>query len=89
MWRVTCGFVVVTDLTRSYPAYVGTWLATHTLATNVLTRHDGPLSVLRAYTPREMGDLARSAGIYPVAIARRPLFRQVLVGHKSSEHDHE
>ena len=61
MWRVASGGIVVTDLTRSYPAYVGTWLATRTVASNVLTRHDGPLSVLRAYTPQEMRELAAAA----------------------------
>jgi ubiquinone/menaquinone biosynthesis C-methylase UbiE len=88
MWRVTSGAILVMDLTRTYLGYVGTWMATHTVAANVLTRHDGPLSVLRAYTPREMSDLARAAGIFPADVQTRPLFRQVLTGHKGGEHDH-
>jgi ubiquinone/menaquinone biosynthesis C-methylase UbiE len=89
MWRVSSGAIVVTDLTRTYLGYIGTWLATRTLATNVLTRHDGPLSVRRAYTPREMSELARDAGIYAATVQPRPLFRQVLIGRKGDGHDHE
>jgi ubiquinone/menaquinone biosynthesis C-methylase UbiE len=85
MWRVARHFVVVTDLRRSYPAYVGTWLATHVLAPNVLTRHDGPLSVLRSYTPRELLDLAGVAGIAPVSVRTHRFFRQVLIGTKSRD----
>lgn len=86
MCRVTSGAMVVIDLARSYLGYIGTWVATRTVATNVLTRHDGPLSVLRAYTPREMSDLAQAAGIPRAEVRTRPLFRQVLIGRKGGEH---
>jgi ubiquinone/menaquinone biosynthesis C-methylase UbiE len=82
MWRVARHFIVVTDLRRSYPAYIGAWLATHVLAPNVLTRHDGPLSVMRAYTTREVRDLAGAAGITPVSVQTHAFFRQVLIGRK-------
>jgi ubiquinone/menaquinone biosynthesis C-methylase UbiE len=88
MWRVASRAVVVTDLTRSYLAYVGTWLATRIVASNALTRHDGPLSVLRAYTPAEMRGLAIEAAISPVSVREYPLFRQVLVGWKDSRVAH-
>jgi ubiquinone/menaquinone biosynthesis C-methylase UbiE len=89
MWRVTSGVIAVTDLTRSYPAYIATWLATHTVAPNALTRHDGPLSVLRAYTPEEMRDLASAAGIAHASVRLHPLFRQALVGSKDDSSGHE
>ena len=76
--------IVATDLTRGYLAYAGTWLVTHTLARSRLTRHDGPLSVLRSYTPREMGNLAHDAGIAGAIVQRRPLFRQVLIASKGA-----
>jgi ubiquinone/menaquinone biosynthesis C-methylase UbiE len=82
MWRVASRYVVVTDLRRSYVAYIWTWLATHTLAPNALTRHDGPLSVMRAYTPHEMADLAYAAGTTPTSVQSHRLFRQVLIGRK-------
>ena len=82
MWRVASHAILVTDLTRSVPAYVGTWLATRTIASNVLTRHDGPLSVLRAYTPDELRQLAKQADVSPATVKAYPLFRQLLVAWK-------
>lgn len=70
MWRVASVGIVVTDLSRSVPAYLGVWLLTRTMARNRLTKHDGPLSVLRAYTVAEVRELARQAGL-PVALVRR------------------
>ena len=47
-------------------------------ATSPLTRHDGPLSVRRAYTPDEAEAMARTAGWNaPVAVAL-PFFRMML-----------
>lgn len=89
VWRVTSDCVVVTDLRRSRVAYIGTWLATHTLARNALTRHDGPLSVLRAYTMDEMVDLAAAAGLNPVSLQRHSWFRQALIARKGDRLDHE
>lgn len=79
MWRVARRGMIVIDLRRGYLAYAGTWLATHTVARNRLTRHDGPLSVLRAYTPEELSGLARRAGVANPTIERHIFFRQSLV----------
>lgn len=78
MWRVARRAMVVVDLERGYTAYIGAWLATHVLVRNRLTRHDGPLSVLRAYTAQELGDLARRAGLRHFTIRRHPFFRMAL-----------
>jgi SAM-dependent methyltransferase len=54
--------VIISDLRRSYGAYWGARL----LAlgpVSPLSRHDGPLSVLRAYTPTEAAQIVRSAGV--------------------------
>jgi len=63
MNRVSRRGIVVNDLVRSRLGYLGAlaigWLATQ----NPLTRHDGPLSVRRAYTQSEMADLASRAGL--------------------------
>lgn len=82
MWRVTRGALLVVDLVRGYPAYWGTWLATRLLARNRITRHDGPLSVLRSYTPSELFDLTRAAGINDPCITTHLPFRQALVAAK-------
>jgi SAM-dependent methyltransferase len=59
--------VVVNDLVRGRLAWLGTWLAVHTMATSRYTRHDGPLSVRRAYTRAELLDLVAAAGLDTVA----------------------
>jgi SAM-dependent methyltransferase len=65
--RVARAGIVVNDLVRGRLAWVGTWLAVHTLATGRYTRHDGPLSVRRAYSRAEMLGLFEVAGLSPVA----------------------
>jgi ubiquinone/menaquinone biosynthesis C-methylase UbiE len=73
------GFVV-NDLYRSRAAYALVWLATRVLAKNRMSRHDGPLSVLRAYTPQEMRALCARAGVAGVRVHRyAPLLRQCAV----------
>lgn len=58
--------VVVNDIVRRWLGYVGAVLAVHLGSRNPLTRHDGPLSVRRAFTRTEMLALARRAGLRPV-----------------------
>lgn len=72
--------VVVSDLDRSWANYLGARLLGITLwVTNPLTRHDGPLSVLRSYTAAELLDLARRAGLDRARIHRHLFQRLVLV----------
>jgi ubiquinone/menaquinone biosynthesis C-methylase UbiE len=63
--RVSRLGIVVNDLSRGRLAWLGAWLVTHTVAAGRYTRHDGPLSVRRAYTRREMEELLREAGLEP------------------------
>lgn len=56
------GFVI-SDLRRSRAAYAVTWLLTRLISRNRLARHDGPLSVLRAYTVPELERLSTAAGL--------------------------
>jgi hypothetical protein len=66
MRRVARHAVIVNDLVRGWLGYVGAWTMTRVLTRNPLTRHDGPLSVRRAYTRAEMAELARRADLGPV-----------------------
>ncbi len=66
MRRVARRGVIVNDLVRNWLGYVGAVLFGHFCTSNPLTKHDGPLSVRRAYTRREMAALARRAGLGPV-----------------------
>jgi ubiquinone/menaquinone biosynthesis C-methylase UbiE len=70
MARVARGRVVVNDLARSRLALVLVWLATRLLAVHPISRHDGPLSVRRAYAPAELADLFRRAGLLGVSVQR-------------------
>jgi SAM-dependent methyltransferase len=78
-----CG-VVVNDLARGRAAYGLVWLVTRVLARSPLSRHDGPLSVRRAYRPVELRALCEKAGLFDVQIVRHPLaLRQCAVRRKS------
>jgi SAM-dependent methyltransferase len=79
--RVARRGVIVNDLRRGQAAYwgarllaIGPW---HSMA-----RHDGPLSVLRAYTPEEARTLALQAGLAAAQLQTRPLFRMLIVVQK-------
>lgn len=72
--------LVVNDLVRSRAAYAIVWLATRALTRNRMSRHDGPLSVLRAYTPDEVRALCEKAGLFAARVIRYPrLARQCAV----------
>ncbi len=63
MRRVARIGVVVNDLVRSRRAWIGAWLLAHGSTRNRFTRYDAPLSVRRAYTTRELTELAAAAGL--------------------------
>jgi 2-polyprenyl-3-methyl-5-hydroxy-6-metoxy-1,4-benzoquinol methylase len=64
--------LVVNDLLRSRAGWALVWVATRLLARSALSRHDGPLSVLRAYTPAELSRLCEGAGLTGVRVWRYP-----------------
>lgn len=66
MGRVSRLGVVVNDLERSRLGWIGAWLIGHLLTRNRLTRHDAPMSVRRAYSSNEMGQMLEAAGLLPV-----------------------
>lgn len=62
--RVTRSAVIVNDLRRSRLNYLGAKLLSHTFwHGNRLTRHDGPLSVLRAFLPSDLMEICTRAGM--------------------------
>lgn len=81
MARVARRAVIVNDLERSGWGYLGARaLALTVWRGNRITRHDGPLSVLRAYTPDELAGLLRDGGLHDVTVERRWAFRLVATG---------
>jgi 2-polyprenyl-3-methyl-5-hydroxy-6-metoxy-1,4-benzoquinol methylase len=74
---------VVNDLLRSRVAYALVWLATRALTRNPMARHDGPMSVRRAYTPEEAVLLCEKAGLFDARVVRYGAFlRQCAVREK-------
>lgn len=79
MARVTAGPVIVNDLERSRPHHLAARLLAATWwRGNRLTRHDGPLSVLRSFTREELEALGREAGLQEPRVRRHLPFRLVL-----------
>jgi ubiquinone/menaquinone biosynthesis C-methylase UbiE len=77
------GFIV-NDIRRSLPGFLAAWSASRFATRNRLTRHDMPLSVLRAYTPDELRALLRQAGIRDAPDTTHPLFRMAAVHRQCS-----
>jgi 2-polyprenyl-3-methyl-5-hydroxy-6-metoxy-1,4-benzoquinol methylase len=80
------GFIV-NDLHRSRVACAAIYLLTRLLTRNRLTRHDAPASVMNAFTPAEMADMARAAGVGRFAVHRHFPYRIALVGRKNLTHE--
>jgi 2-polyprenyl-3-methyl-5-hydroxy-6-metoxy-1,4-benzoquinol methylase len=70
MNRVARVRVVVSDLRRSWLAAAGLWIASFPLRFHAVSRHDGVVSVMRGFTPRELADTVQRA------VARRPVARR-------------
>jgi SAM-dependent methyltransferase len=80
--------IVINDLHRSRPAWVGAWLLGHVLTGNRYTRHDAPLSVARAYRVDEALALVRETGLAPVRTIRgRFGFRYAIAAVRRTEVD--
>jgi len=72
--------VVVNDLLRTHLALALVWLVTRLLRCHPISRHDGPLSVRRAYSSAELRALGALAGIERLEIREyRALGRLVAV----------
>lgn len=70
--------VVVNDLLRTRVTVALVWLATRLFTRHRFARHDGPLSVRRAYAPDELRTLAEKAGIPRLAVRRHAALGRVI-----------
>lgn len=75
------GFII-NDIYRAQGAWIMAWILTRLTTNNRLTRHDGPASVYRAFTPAELARMAANANI-TVKIHTHPFWRAAVV-HKSN-----
>lgn len=78
MQRVSRLGWIVTDLERHPGAYWAARVLARLLWRSPLTRHDGPLSVLRSFTPTEAHELVQAAGVH-ATIHRHFPFRLAVV----------
>lgn len=76
------GFIV-NDLSRSWLGAWTAWLYTHVTTRNPMTLYDSYISVLRAFTPKELTAMAEEAEINGFTIKTQPFFRLVLVGKQN------
>ena len=78
--RVSRRAVIVSDLERSLPNWLGALALGATVwRGNRLTRHDGPLSVRRSFSARELLALAHDAGFRNARVHRHFPFRLILI----------
>ena len=75
--------VIVNDLHRSRVAFVTIYMLTRLLTKNRLTRHDAPVSVMNAFTPDEMHEMAKEAGWQNFTVHRHFPYRIALIENKA------
>ncbi|MCR4310941.1 MAG: methyltransferase domain-containing protein [Deltaproteobacteria bacterium] len=73
------GYIIV-DLRRSWIAYILIFLLTRLFSRNRLSRSDGPLSVLKSFTPGELAALASRSGTSVFRVSKEPFWLMVLAG---------
>ena len=78
MSRAARTAIVVNDLLRSRLSLWLVWIATRVLGCHPISRHDGPLSVRRAYLPHEVRALTEKAGLPAPRIERYPWLGRLL-----------
>jgi 2-polyprenyl-3-methyl-5-hydroxy-6-metoxy-1,4-benzoquinol methylase len=79
--RSRCG-IIMSDLVRGWLPWLAFKLVQPVFAHNYLTRHDGAVSVLRAYTPAELQALAWEAGLQNARLYQHFPWRMTLVADK-------
>ena len=75
--------LIMSDLVRGRLPLVAFRLAQPVIARHYLTRHDGALSIRRAYTPGELRDLAHAAGLAGAQVYTHWPWRMTLVVDQS------
>ena len=81
MWRIARRRVLVNDLHRHAVAYFSIRALTSMFSGSRMVRHDGPLSVRRAFRPAELLEIAKRAGV-PAQVHRSFPYRLVLTADK-------
>ena len=82
MSRVARGRLVVLDIRRHWLAYWGFIAWSRVFTTSRLVRFDGPLSVLRGFTARELAELTAPITAFDWVVRTYPGFQLALVGRR-------
>jgi 2-polyprenyl-3-methyl-5-hydroxy-6-metoxy-1,4-benzoquinol methylase len=82
--RVAICAVIINDLERHPVNYIGARVLAATVwRKDPYTRHDGPVSVLRSFTSRELHAVGEQAGLQDVRVHRHFPYRLALIGQPS------
>jgi 2-polyprenyl-3-methyl-5-hydroxy-6-metoxy-1,4-benzoquinol methylase len=81
-WKVARRGVIMSDAVRGRLPLIAFRIGQPVFARSYLTRYDGMVSIRRAYTPRELTELAREAGLKAPHVYRRTPFHMTLVADK-------
>ncbi len=88
MERVTTRGWLVSDIRRSWSAWYLISAILALMGANRLTRHDGPASVLRAFTVDEYRAMPQALGLRPgvdFIVRRRPFYRVAIIRDKDTD----
>lgn len=77
--KAMTGFVI-NDLRRNWFAYYSVFILTHLLNGSVLSKNDGPLSVLRGFKSSEIIAMMKQSQIKQYTIQRKWAFRFLIIG---------
>ncbi len=84
MARVAALRVILLDIRRHWFAYLGFIVWSRVFTRNRLVRYDGPLSVLRGFTPKELLELTTDLNDFQWTLRRYAGFQLALVGTRNS-----
>ena len=79
------GTLVLNDLVRNRVPYLFFRMSASVFARNHLTRHDGEVSIFRAYTPPEMQSILADAGLGSARVYTQGLYYRMTVIHDNGE----
>ena len=75
---ISRGWVIAADLVRSRTAYLAFRAVAPIPGLHPVTRHDGAVSIQRAYSPKEVAAFAAAAGLSGWRLQRHPFARMTL-----------
>ncbi|MDX2162376.1 MAG: methyltransferase domain-containing protein [bacterium] len=75
--------IVMSDITRGALAHIGFRAVQPFAGPHPITRHDGLVSLRRAYTPDELRAFAHAAGLAGARVIVHPLWRMTLIADKT------